>query len=141
MKAGSEKHCLVETVGEKCALKVSQAVEQLDGPLTVADVEDLFDFRDLFDFSYVGSVVVQAHLCPGEVPITAGVILCAQRLVSLRILSATIVTDPDIVASFSELQMERRSFVGVGLAHDCREVLRIVCPARSIHSGSVLAEN
>ena len=81
-EAGCEEYGLVETVSEKFVLTVSQAVEHLNRTLTVTNVVDLFDVGDFLHLSDVGSVVVQAHLCPGEVPILA-VIFCIQRLVSL----------------------------------------------------------
>ena len=84
---------------------MSKAIVHLDGALRVADVEDLIDASGFFDSRNVRRIIIEAHVGPGVHPvlvILGGVILG----VPLAVLCATIVGQPDIIASVSQLQME-----------------------------------
>ena len=69
IEARGEHHCLVNILCVESLFKLSKTVVHLDGALRVADIENFVDTRFSFDGLDVGDVVVQSHLCPGEVPV------------------------------------------------------------------------
>jgi len=91
----------VNVVIIELALKMGKTVEHLSGALTVADVEDLVDASFFLDHLDVGHVIVETHIAPGPHPVLV-VVLRAQSLMIPGILCATIVSNPNIVASIDQ---------------------------------------
>ena len=102
-EARSHVDDLVDVVSVECALKLGKTVVNLDGALRVAHVEDFVDACGLLDVLDVRNVVVEAHISPGVIPIII-VQSSVQGYVTLRVLSATVVSDPDVIASIGQLQ-------------------------------------
>ena len=98
--------------------------------MTVTDIKDLFAVGDLLDLVDIGGIVVETHFGPGEFPVI-GVILGAERLMTLRVFSTTVAANPDVVAGVGELELER-FFTGVGISFQ---------PAGAVHSGAMLDED
>ena len=59
------------------------------------------DAGQLLNSPDVGNVVIETHISPGPIPVLL-IILRTECLVVLRVLSAAIVANPNIVALFSE---------------------------------------
>ena len=70
--------------------------------LRITEVENLVSSTLLLDHFDISDVIVTAHFGPGKLPEFLAVI--AVLSVLSAVLCATIVTDPDIVASISQLQ-------------------------------------
>ena len=109
--ARSQEHCFVHVVLKETFLQMSHCIDHLDSTLRPAKVEDFFSSCCIPHCSDVRSVVVESHFSPRICPELR--IVGGQRFVLLRILSSSIVANPDIVASGSKEQMHRRSSVEI----------------------------
>ena len=105
-EARGKLYNFVQIVSVELAFQIGEAVVNLNGTLAVSDVENLLDACLVFDHTNVSRGVVKAHLGEGEHP----VVIVSGRVilgVSSRVLTATVVTDPHIIAIVHKLQMER----------------------------------
>ena len=97
---------LVQTVGVERRLKMGQAIVHLTRALRVAQVEDLVQAGGILDRCDVRYVVVESHAAPSPSPVL-WVLRSVKRLVAPTVHRATIVSNPDIVTSVDQLQVER----------------------------------
>jgi len=81
----------------------------LDGSLGPPKIKDFFSTTMLFHSLDVGDIVVNAHLSPGPGPVFR--VIDGQALMPLTVLSAAIVANPHIVASFGKLQVHGQALV------------------------------
>ena len=82
-----------------------QSVVHLGRALGVANVKYLVLACHFLDGCDVSDVVVHAHVGPGPVPVLC-VHRCIESLVAPTVHGTTVVSNPDIVASVDQLQME-----------------------------------
>ena len=80
-----------------------ESVEHLDRALGPSQVEDLVSSAVILNRFDVSNIVVAAHLSPAIFPKVR--IIDRERNVLLAVLSATVIANPDVVSSFSELEM------------------------------------
>ena len=90
----------------EAVFEVCQAVVHLNGALRVANVENFVLSCNSLDRTDVSCIVIETHLSPGPVPVLV-VLGAVQRLVVPAVHRASIVTNPDVVASIDKKQMER----------------------------------
>ena len=110
--ARSQENRLVQRVSEKALLKLAQASKHLGGSLGVAYIGDFLCIGHLENLLDIGRLVVDSHLEPGPV-ILCRILLCVlgtvlvvgvrEILVDVRVARASVVGDPDIVATVDQL--------------------------------------
>ena len=100
---------LVEVLGVEFRLQLGEPVVHLDRALGVAEVEHFVDCSSLLDGSDIGDVIVQTHLGPGPVPVLR--LGSIERLMGPTVLGTTVATDPNVVASIRQLEVEWLSLV------------------------------
>lgn len=122
---------------------MGQTIVHLNCALGVAQIEDFFHVSGFPDRRDIGSIIVEAHLPPSPIPI----LLVARRIerhVALTVHRATIVPNPNIVASVDQQQME--GFLVAKVGDPRRAVLLVAvhgehCARRAIARLSRLAQD
>ena len=100
--ARRQQNCLVQAVCKELFFKFGETIEYLNSALRITEVENLVSATLLLDHLDVGDVIVTAHFGPGKLPEFLAIVTVLSVLSA--VLRATIVSNPDIIASICQLQ-------------------------------------